>query len=296
MHLESHEVFCAVVEYGSVTKAAIALHMTQSTASRHLQALEDEYGGLLCERSALGLTLTPLGRALYPYSCDLVNCHARSKEELLRLRQEGGDIAVGATQSIGEYLLPRILGRVRKQHPHANIRMRISNTAGILEDLQRHRIDIALVEGVVHQPGDLQVTRWRTDELVLVCGHDHPFATLDAIVLQDLIGQPLLMREEGSGTREVTEVALENVGLLSSLSVAMELGSIQAIKSAIEAGLGIAFLSKLTIEEECASRRLRVLPIRDFRVTRHLSIVERPERYAKWIVKSFLHFLQSATA
>ncbi|KUO96962.1 LysR family transcriptional regulator [Ferroacidibacillus organovorans] len=296
MHMESHEVFCAVVEYGSVTKAALALHMTQSTASRHLQALEDEYGGLLCERSALGLTLTPLGRALYPYSCDLVNCHARSKEELLRLRQEGGDIVVGATLTIGEYVLPGILGKVRKCHPNADIRMRISNTAGILEDLQRHRIDIALVEGVIHQPGELRVTCWRMDELVLVCGQDHPFAACGEIHLRDLQGQPLLMREEGSGTREVTEMALENAGFLPPVPVAMELGSIQAIKSAIEAGLGIAFLSKLTIEEECASRRLIEVPLRDFHITRNLFIVERPERYAKWIVKSFLQFLQSASA
>src|SRR5579875_1440849 len=185
VHLESYEVFRAIVEYGSVTKAAQHLHMTQSTASRHLQALEDECGGLLFDRNVSGLTLTALGDALYPYSCDLLDCHTRAKEELLRLRQEGGGISVGATFSIGETVLPKILGQVREQYPQAEIRMRISNTSDILEDLYRHRIDIALIEGLVPPTADVQVTPWKDDELILVCGPNHPFAARTSIQLAD---------------------------------------------------------------------------------------------------------------
>lgn len=291
MHLESHRVFRAAVDYGSVTKAAQALHMTQSTASRHLQALEDEYGGLLFERSATGLRLTRLGETLYPYTCDMLGCHDEAKEELARLRSEVGGISVGATLSIGEYLLPQILGDILRMHPQAEIRMSIANTSDILEHLRHHRIDIALVEGLVDADIDLKVDIWREDELVLVCGTRHPFANEASIPLDRLVGQPLLQREEGSGTRQITESALEAAGVLSSLTIAMELGSTEAIKSAVEQGLGLAFLSKLTITRDCDSGRLREVPIHGFRISRHLYIVERHERYAKFLVRDFLSLL-----
>jgi LysR family transcriptional regulator, transcriptional activator of the cysJI operon len=292
MHVESHRVFRAAVEYGSITRAAQTLHMTQSTASRHLQTLEDEYGGLLFERSATGITLTSFGRALYPYTCDLLSCHEKAKEELARLRREGGGLSVGATLSIGEYVLPQVLGEVRRMYPQAEIRMRISNTSDVLEDLARHRIDIALVEGVVEAGMDLRVETWRDDELVLVCAPDHPFAKNGTIRLEQLVGHPVLLREEGSGTRQVTETALEGAGIRSSLTIAMELGSTEAIKSATEAGLGVAFLSRLTVARDCKSGRLVEVPIDDFQISRHLYIVERPERFEKTLVKSLLRILR----
>ncbi|QRF24072.1 LysR family transcriptional regulator [Alicyclobacillus sp. TC] len=147
MHIESHEVFCAVVEHGSLSRAAHLLHMTQSTASRHLQVLEEEYGGLLFERSASGLTLTSLGHALYPFSRDMLSCHMRAKEEIFRLRSQGGGLCVGATLSIGEYVLPELLGELKKQYPLTEIRMHIANTAEVLRLLIHHSIDIGIVEG-----------------------------------------------------------------------------------------------------------------------------------------------------
>ncbi|QQE77219.1 LysR family transcriptional regulator [Alicyclobacillus sp. SO9] len=291
MHLESHRVFRTAIEYGSITKAAQLLHMTQSTASRHLQALEDEYGGLLLERSATGLSLTTLGRTLYPYVCDMLNCHDNAKDALSRLRSEGGGISVGATLTIGEYLLPEILGGVLRMHPQAEIRMRIANTADVLDDLVRHRIDVALIEGLVDSVNDLKVDPWREDELVLLCGREHVFAQRESIQLEDLVGQPILLREEGSGTRQVTEAALEEAGILSSLTIAMELGSTEAIKSAVEQGLGIAFLSKLASTRDFQAGRLKEVSIQDFRISRFLYVVERQERYEKYLVKDLLTLL-----
>ncbi|KPV45264.1 LysR family transcriptional regulator [Alicyclobacillus ferrooxydans] len=296
MHLESHRVFQAAVEYGSVTKAAQILHMTQSTASRHLQSLEDEYGGLLFDRSATGLTLTPFGRKLYPYTCDLLSCHEQAKEELARMRHEGGGISVGATLTIGEYLVPKMLGRIRSLYPQSEIRMRISNTSEVLEDLMRHRIDIALVEGKVDAGTDLKVDVWRDDELVLVCSAMHPFASVPSVTLQDLVGEPILFREEGSGTRQATETALEAAGMLSAMTIAMELGSTEAIKAAVEVGLGMAFLSRLTVERDCQSGRLVEVPVEGFHILRHLYIVERLERFEKVLVRCFLQILRQESA
>jgi DNA-binding transcriptional LysR family regulator len=293
MHIESFEVFRTAVEYGSVTKASQVLHMTQSTASRHLQSLEDEYGGLLFERSAAGLRLTALGEALYPFSCDILACAAQAKQELLRIRQEGGGMAVGATLSIGETVLPKILGVVRRQYPQAEIRMRISNTSDVLEDLARHRIDVALIEGMVDSTVDFQVTPWRDDELILLASPQHEFAGRPFITLSEMLSQPLLIREEGSGTRQVTQHALEEHDLLSHVTITMELGSNQAIKSAIAAGLGLAFLSRLTVAEECRQGQLVHIPVQGFQIHRKLSIVERPERYPKYLVKSLLQVLFS---
>jgi len=291
MHLESYEVFQVVVEHGSATKAAQALHMTQSTVSRHLQALEEEFGGLLFDRSASGLTLTDLGQALYPYTCDLLSCHARAKEESLRLRSHSGGLCVGATLSIGEYVLPRILGAFRKHHPHSEIRMRISNTTEVIDDLLRHRIDIGLVEGMIEPSAEITVAQWTADELILVCSPEHPFAKRDRIEIAELAEESFLCREEGSGTRQMTERALEQIGALSSLAFVMELGSTQAIKSAIQAELGIAFLSRLTVLEECQSGRLVEVPIEQFQIVRPLQIIKRTERYPKFAVKEFLDLL-----
>ncbi|PWI56987.1 LysR family transcriptional regulator [Sulfoacidibacillus thermotolerans] len=292
MHLESHEVFRATVQYGSITKAAQILHMTQSTASRHLQALEDEYGGLLLERGANGLTLTPFGKALYPYTLDLLSCHSRAKEELAALRCSGGTLAVGATMSIGEYLLPAILGQFIKIEPHIDVKMRVSNTSEVVLDLIRHRIDIGLVEGIITTE-EIEVIPWKTDEIVLVCNPTHPFAQNKPIPLQALTSQVLLWREEGSGTRQVTEQAFERIGILSLLDRTMELGSTQAIKSAIEAGFGVAFLSRLTIERECALQTLVEIPIQDFTITRQLYLIERKERFPKVAVERFRKALKN---
>ncbi|MHB1627208.1 MAG: LysR family transcriptional regulator [Bacilli bacterium] len=288
MHMESYEVFRVVSEHGSATKAAQVLHMTQSTVSRHLQALEEEFGGLLFERSASGLTLTDLGQALYPYTCDLLSCHARAKEELLRLRSRSGGLCVGATLSIGEYVLPRILGQFRKHNPLAEIRMRISNTTEVMDDLLRHRVDIGLVEGMIEPSADFTVAQWTTDELILVCSPEHPFAKRAQIGVAELMEESLLCREEGSGTRQMTERALDNIGILPSLAFVMELGSIQAIKSAIQAGLGIAFLSRLAVLEVCQSGRLVEVAIEEFHIVRPLQIVKRAERYPKIAIKEFL--------
>lgn len=292
MHLESYEVFCAAVEHGSITKAAQRCHMTQSTASRHLQVLEDEYGGLLLERGPSGLALTSLGAALYPYALDLLSVQQRAKSELLQLRREGGGVCVGATFSVGEYVLPNLLGKFRKFHPQVEIKMRIANTSQVIEDLVHHRVDLGIVEGMVNTD-DFAVTPWITDELVLVCPVGHPLGSKETVTLRDLTAQPLLWREEGSGTRDVAERALDNAGILSLLPMTMQLGSTQAIKSAIQAGFGIAFLSRLTVEQEIKSGELVEVPIEDFSIRRTLQIVERVERYPKYMVEQLIRDLKS---
>ncbi len=293
MHLESHEVFRAVVDCGSITKAAAQLHMTQSTASRHLQALEFEYGGKLVDRSTSGLTPTPLGLALYSYSCDLLNCHARAKEELMRLRNKMGSLCVGASLSIGEYMLPEILGAFRSRHSGAEIRMRVSNTEQIVRDLLNHRVDVALVEGVVENHVELVAYSWQKDELVLVCPPEHRFADRQHIRVTDLTSAELLMREEGSGTRQVTQLALEDAGV-GPLPPAMELGSTQAIKSGIEAGLGIAFLSRWTVLRELENGQLCEVAVDGLRIERELQIIARAERYPKMMVEEFVSMLRQS--
>ena len=291
MHLEGYEVFCAVVEYGSITKAAKHLHMTQSTASRHLRLLEDEFGVLLLERSPIKVELTALGATLYPYAADLLSCHTRAKSEIARLQHERGELCVGATFSVGEYLLPSMLGDFRRSFPEVQIQMRIANTSLVVEELTRHQVDIGIVEGIVPS-GEVTTTPWREDELVLVCPPNHPFATQGQIRIDQLEEEPLLWREEGSGTRDIAERALKRAGVLPSLSRTMELGSTQAIKSAVQSGLGVAFLSRLTIEQEASLGTLVDVPIEGLQIFRTLYIVERPERYSNYMVEQFLQQLR----
>jgi DNA-binding transcriptional LysR family regulator len=294
LQLESYEVFCALVEQGSATQAARVLHMTQSTASRHLQALEDEFGGLLFERDPRGLTLTQLGRGLYPYAREMLACHLRAREELSRLQGPVGTVVVGATLTIAETLLPPCLGELHARFPQAAIRMRVSNTADIVQDLLHRRIDVALIEGEADTAADLVVTVWHVDELLLVCCPSDELAGRAALTLDDVVGHPLLVREQGSGTRQAFELALEQVGYAGRMSVAMELGSNQALKAAVEAGLGAAVLSRLSVVHECRENRLVAREIVDCPIRRNFYIALRRERYTRPLVDAFLEIVRAS--
>lgn len=291
VQLDSLEVFCAVVETGSITKAAQALHMTQSTASRHLHALEDYYGTILTNRTATGAIVTDAGRVLYRYAREMLDCHRRAQEDIVHLGEDVGSITVGATFSIGEYVLPRLLGYFRELHPTVQLKMKIGNSATMIEDLRLRHIDLALVEGPV-EDGQMTAEDWRADELILVANPNHRFAEQLQMRAGDLIGEAVIVREEGSGTREVAAKALRKSGIHQEIDFVMELGSTQAVKAAVAAGLGVAFLSRMTVQDECRSGTLVEVPIEDLKIPRMLKIVRRKERYSTRLAEEMLRFLR----
>ena len=249
MNVTSLKMFCLVVDEGSISQAA-RLSFNQPAVTRQIRQIEDFYGALLFDRTEGKLTVTETGRMLYPFARAIINDFNRSKEVIQQAVGEGNaSLRVGASVTIGEYLLPSLLGRFKKKTPDIKVTLTIKNTPSILEDLTNDVIDLALVEGIVESKHFI-VEKFAEDELVLVCPPDHPWRNRKEIHIEELANERMIWRESISGTRLIVENTLREYGVLDMIENYMEISSTQAIKSAVEAGLGISILPRLTVARE----------------------------------------------
>ena len=291
LNIENLKMFCLVVDEGSISQAARLSFVSQPAVTRQINQLENFYGTLLFDRTGGRLKVTEVGKILYPYAKTIVNDFNRSKEAV---QQETGkynaNLQVGATFTIGEYLLPSLLGRFKKQKPDIKVTLTIKNTPSILEDLTNDVIDLALVEGIVEN-NDLTVEKFADDELILVCAPDHKWEK--KIDLEELVNERMIWRESISGTRLIVENMLREYGVLEKIDSYMEIGSTQAIKSAVEAGLGVSILPRLTVSRELEQGTLREVSMDGVNLTRNLWMVRKPQRFSKAWISDFLELIMS---
>ena len=291
VNIENLKMFCLVVDEGSISQAARLSFVSQPAVTRQINQLENFYGTLLFDRTGGKLKVTEAGKILYPYAKTIVNDFNRSKEAV---QQETGkynaNLQVGATFTIGEYLLPSLLGRFKKQKPDIKVTLTIKNTPSILEDLTNDVIDLALVEGIVEN-NDLTVEKFADDELILVCAPDHKWEK--KIDLEELVNERMIWRESISGTRLIVENMLKEYGVLEKIDSYMEIGSTQAIKSAVEAGLGVSILPRLTVSRELEQGTLREVSMDGVNLTRNLWMVRKPQRFSKAWISDFLELIMS---
>jgi DNA-binding transcriptional LysR family regulator len=282
--LRQIEVFLAVARSQSVSRAAESLAMSQSAVSGALGDLEHQFDVLLFERNGKRLALSELGRALRAQAEALAE-QARELEAKLQSRSALGLLRVGATLSIGNYLCVPLMARFMREHPGASVTLHVANTAEISRQVQNFEIDIGLVEGELSEP-NLEVTRWRQDELAVFCAPSHPFAQKPALGDDELRQAAWIVREHGSGTRQAFEHAMH--GLLVELHVLLELQHTEAIISAVKAGLGVGCVSRIALEEGFAHGSLVrcSVPGRDFK--RHFYFVLHKQKYRSQAVEAFL--------
>ncbi|MCQ6276221.1 LysR family transcriptional regulator [Bacillus sp. V3B] len=291
MNIENLKMFCLVVDEGSISQAARLSFVSQPAVTRQINQLENFYGTLLFDRTGGKLKVTKTGKILYPYAKTIVNDFNRSKEVVQQeIGKYNASLQVGATFTIGEYLLPSLLGRFKKQKPDIKVTLTIKNTPGILEDLTNDVIDLALVEGIVEN-NDLIVEKFADDELILVCAPDHEWE--EKVCIEELVNERMIWRESLSGTRLIVENMLREYGILEKIDSYMEIGSTQAIKSAVEAGLGISILPRLTVARELEQGTLREIDMNGVNLTRNLWLVKKPQRFNKTWVSSLLELIQS---
>ncbi|CEP65991.1 Transcription regulator HTH, LysR [Moorella glycerini] len=287
-------VFKAVAEQKSFSRAARVLHLTQPAISLHIQSLEEYFGTRLLDRNNRQVTLTEAGRVLYKYALELSKLYDEAKKALADVSGKvKGHLVVGATLTIGEYFLPRFTGQFKQQYPEVEITLQVANTQEIIRRVLAGELDLSVIEGQVEHPNLIQEDLFQ-DELVLIVPPGHPWASRGEIQPGELKEEPLILREEGSGTRQVAEAGLRQAGLEpSSLKVIMELGSTQAIKEAVEAGLGVAIISRLAIKKESRHNLLREVRLQgaDFRRTFHLAYNRHKFRSAA--AEAFLELLRS---
>lgn len=282
--LRQLEVFLATARHENVTRAAAALAMSQSAASGALKELESQFNVQLFDRVGKRLQLSELGTRLRPQAQGLLD-QARALEQAFSGEEVLGRLEVGATLTIGNYLAVDMIADFCKRNPEADIALQIANTETIAQRVAGFELDMGLVEGEYHHP-DLETLHWRRDELVVFAAPDHPLAKSRKISDRQLMDLPWILRERGSGTRQAFDRAMH--GIVTDLDIAMELQQPKAIKRAVEAGLGVGCLSRISVQE--AFERGSLVPLsvpgRDFH--REWFIITHKRKYHSATLKQWL--------
>lgn len=268
------KVFRSVCEHLSFRRAAEELHLSQPAVTQQIKALEDELSTRLLDRTGGRVVLTPAGRILKKRANEVAEMVALTLEELATLSGEhSGVLRAGSSTSIAQYVLPRMLGRFKREHPRVKLQVRSGNTEEVVEWLIEGRIEIGLIEGPALRK-DVRVEAFMEDELVLLFPANHPWSKRESLTIQDLKGAPFLLRERGSGTRRVLEAALEKSGLkMKELEVVMELDSSEAIISSVESGLGIGFVTRAAVLPRLPLGKIATASIAGLRIRRNFSLV-----------------------
>ncbi|GIX30068.1 MAG: transcriptional regulator [Porticoccaceae bacterium] len=287
--LRQLEVFLATAHHENISRAAEELAMSQSAASSALKEFEGQFNVRLFDRAGKRLLLNELGRLVQPRAEALLE-RARELERLLAAQGGGeggaaGTLKVGATLSIGNYLATDYIAAYLAENPGAQVELQIANTAQVVEGVSRFKLDVGLIEGEVHHP-ELEISRWREDELVVFCAPTHPYARLPALGEEHLRAATWILRERGSGTRQAFERAMH--GLLPGLRVLLELQHSEAIKRAVQAGLGIGCLSEIILREDFARGTLVPLPVPGFDFHRYFYVVLHRQKYRSAVLERWL--------
>lgn len=290
MTLEQLRIFVAVAEQLHVTRAARDLRLTQSAASAAIAALEQRYGTMLFHRIGRGIQLTQAGRVLLAEARAVLKHAAdaeRALEELSGLKR--GRLSIHASQTIANYWLPMRLHRFRAAHPQIELHLTIGNTAQVARAMLEGGADLGFIEGEIDEPALLR-QRIPGDRLVLVVGESHPWFGRRAVKPGNLTETNWVLREPGSGTRQVFEAAARAMGVdVAALPVVLELPSNEAVRSAVEAGAGATVISELVVQSSLRHGALHAvdlkLPRRDFEVLR------QRDRYRSQAEQAFMALL-----
>ena len=284
------QVFYTVAKQLSFTKAAEQLFMTQPAVTFQVKQLEEHFSTRLFDRSHGRIALTPAGRLVMDYAERVL---ALSEEMETRVSDltgtVGGPLSLGASTTIAEYILPKILGEFKAEHPEVQAHMTVANSETIVNRVADHSLDVGLIESPSHLP-TLTSEVCCDDELVVICAPGHAFARRRSVRAQDVASLPLVRREVGSGTREFTDNYLVQCGVApDDLDVMMELGSPEAIKGVVETGIAIAVVSRATIVKELQLGSLLAIPLAP-RLIRTLSLVHPKERFRSRLLTAFVDF------
>ena len=284
--------FVLVADASSISGAARAGFASQPALSKAIRELEKQLGLPLLERSARGVTLTEAGALLHEHARALFALEQQTEMALSALRElDGGTLRVGATTTLASYVLPPLLGAFRQQHPRVTLRLERDNSRGIEAKLADYALDVAFIEGTPSHP-NLVGRAWREDEVVLICAPNHALATRELAWPADLQNESWIVRERGSGTRQWVERALAPFDLPPS--DAWEIGSAEAIKSAVASGLGIAFVSRAAARDQIALGKLCVVRVAEIEIRRPFYRLEVEGRPRSPVVKAFEAFLAQA--
>lgn len=294
--MEDHKlkVFCTVAETKSFSKTSEIIHLTQPAVSLQIQALEEKYETKLFDRSSSTVTLTPAGEILYKYAKEILSLYAAAEKAISK--QVGlikGSLTIGAGSNIGNYILPSVITEFRSSHPKIKIYLIVGNTKRVIELLNSGNINVGFVEGDVSLQ-KMIVKKLISDELTLIVPPDHPWAKKKEISISELVKEPFIFREAGSGTRQIIEKFLSKHGITPhDMKIAAVLGSTEAIKDAVENGLGVSIISRWAARKEQKYGTLKLLGFKEEKMVRDFSVIFNKNAVSSNALDEFLSFLKS---
>ena len=278
---------------GGFSKAADALDITQPAVSIQVQELEKSLGIPLFHRRSRGLQLTEVGETVYEYAHRIFSLSGELQEAIQDLQGlKTGHLTLGASTTPGEYILPVAIGHFRRQYPGVEVELKVSNTRTIVRQILQRELDLGMIGAELPDAGEeLEMSTYVVDEIVLVAGTGHPLARQRRVSVRDVMDEGLVVREEGSATRQTAEERFAEMGIQPR--VAMELGSNQAVKLAAQAGAGVGVISRFGIGPEVKADLLKVLKVDGWSCTRPLTLVYLKEKRLSPAQRAFLHLLET---
>jgi len=284
------QVFHSVAKLLSFTKAAESLHMTQPAVTFQVRQLEEYFNTRLFDRTHNRINLTDAGKRVYGYADTIFQIYSEMENAVREITGDvNGILIIGASTTIAEYMLPALLGDFKTKYPDVNIRLRVSNSDGIVAMVENNVIDLGVVEAAVTNK-NLAVELCRVDRLVAVVPPNHEFAGRETLGIRELLKFPYICREEGSGTREVIIEYLEAAGMSTNeLNIIMELGSPEALKGAVEAGIGVTIISRATLNKELKLGTLVAIDLEP-PLERPFSFVHQKQKFRQHTVEKLLEF------
>ncbi|MBN2467906.1 MAG: LysR family transcriptional regulator [Deltaproteobacteria bacterium] len=292
MKLNQLEIFCKIIELGSFSKAAEALHLSQPTLTEHMKSLEDELGLILLDRLGKKIHSTKAGTILREYAQRILRLTREAEQKLRSIQGElKGDLTIGASTIPGEYILPPIIKRFRDDFPGIYVHLTIGDTKRIIDDTINCQVELGVV-GAKVESMKLDYYPFVKDELVLAMPSGSPWGKAKSVSMDDLTKIPFILREEGSGTRMIMEKALRDSGFAGArLNVVMTLGSTAAIVQAMKSGAGCSIVSRKAVQDYLHNDVIRTKPIAGITFSREFFIILRRGKVKSPLCEALFTFL-----
>lgn len=292
------QVFLAVWEKRSFSRAAQEVYLTQPTVSGHIRVLEETLGVRLFDRRGKEVTPTKAGEILYSFARQILRLNLQAEQEIVMfLGQEKGSLDLGGSNIPGQYILPAVIGRFKAERPNIKVILRISDTAAIVAAVAKGELELGMVGAVIQKKG-LSFEPCFHDDMVLIVPPDHRLADCGQASIEDLASEPLILREKGSGTRLAMERALQAAGnlQLSDLQVVAEIGSAEAIRQAVRAGLGCSIISRCAVTDDLKHGLLYAPVLEGVQLSRQFYLIWHNQRTLSPLAHAFRSFLLSGNS
>ncbi|UNL85294.1 LysR family transcriptional regulator [Priestia koreensis] len=290
MYYDELKTFVTLAEVKNFTKTAKLLMISQPSVSSHIKNLEKEFQTKLFERSPKVLKITPTGEILYERAKQMIMIYDQTRQEILEHHHSiKGELKIGASFTIGEYILPSLLRDLQDHYPELELQAVIGNTEEVIQYVRRFEVDIGLIEGQTNEK-TLSVHPFMQDELFITASTQHPLVQKEEITVAELQNQSWITREVGSGTREYLNHVIRSNGL--KVKSLLTISSNQGIKESLISGMGLSLLSKYVIERDVRQKNLSVVKLKDYSFTRTLSYLYAPIMEQKKSVKMFIELLE----